>query len=70
MCPCVQKVQRLPLALMTLVVASPRVYTVHGVPLSVTGIAQVSEGRMSVSIRSDTATRLFKMISIIFCRKS
>ena len=40
-CPCVQKVQRLPLALMTLVVASPRVYTVHGVPLSVTGIAQV-----------------------------
>ena len=26
---------------MTLVVASPRVYTVHGVPLSVTGIAQV-----------------------------
>lgn len=40
-CPCVQTVQRLPLALMTLVVASPRVYTVHGVPLSVTGIAQV-----------------------------
>lgn len=40
-CPCVQKVQRLPLALMTLVVASPRVYTMHGVPLSVTGIAQV-----------------------------
>jgi len=40
-CPCVQKVQRLPLALMTLVVSSPRVYTVHGVPLSVTGIAQV-----------------------------
>ena len=40
-CPCVQKVQRLPLALMTLSVASPRVYTMHGVPLSVTGIAQV-----------------------------
>jgi len=40
-CPCVQKVQRLPLALMTLQVSSPRVYTVHGVPLSVTGIAQV-----------------------------
>jgi len=40
-CPCVQKVQRLPLALMTLVVSSPRVYTVHGVPLSVNGIAQV-----------------------------
>lgn len=41
-CPCVQKVQRLPLALMTLVVSTPRIYTVHGVPLSVTGIAQVS----------------------------
>lgn len=40
-CPCVQKIQRLPLALMTLSVNSPRVYTVHGVPLSVTGIAQV-----------------------------
>jgi len=40
-CPCVQKIQRLPLALMTLTVNSPRVYTVHGVPLSVTGIAQV-----------------------------
>lgn len=40
-CPCVQKVQRLPLALMTLAVSSPRVYTKHGVPLSVTGIAQV-----------------------------
>jgi len=40
-CPCVQKVQRLPLALMTLVVSTPRIYTMHGVPLSVTGIAQV-----------------------------
>lgn len=40
-CPCVQKVQRLPLALMTVVVSTPRIYTVHGVPLSVTGIAQV-----------------------------
>jgi len=40
-CPCVQKVQRLPLALMTLAVSSPRVYTKYGVPLSVTGIAQV-----------------------------
>jgi len=40
-CPCVQKIQRLPLALMTLPVNSPRVYTKHGVPLSVTGIAQV-----------------------------
>lgn len=41
MMPCIQKVQRIPLNLMTLQVSSPRVYTVHGVPLSVTGIAQV-----------------------------
>ncbi|XP_023331804.1 flotillin-1 [Eurytemora carolleeae] len=40
-CPCVQKIQRLSLNLMTLQVYTPRVYTVHGVPLSVTGIAQV-----------------------------
>ena len=39
--PCIQKVQRLPLCIMTLKVASPHVYTVQGVPLSVTGIAQV-----------------------------
>jgi len=39
--PCVQKVQRLPLNIMTLKVSSPKVYTVQGVPLSVTGIAQV-----------------------------
>ena len=39
--PCVQKVQRLPLNVMTLIVKSPNVYTMQGVPLSVTGIAQV-----------------------------
>jgi len=39
--PCVQKVQRLCLNVMTLIVSSPRVYTMQGVPLSVTGIAQV-----------------------------
>ncbi len=39
--PCVHKVQRLPLNIMTLKVSSPKVYTVQGVPLSVTGIAQV-----------------------------
>ena len=40
--PCIQKVQRLPLNIMTLNVYSPKVYTMQGVPLSVTGIAQVS----------------------------
>ena len=39
--PCIQKVQRLPLNIMTLKVSSPKVYTTQGVPLSVTGIAQV-----------------------------
>ncbi len=39
--PCLQKVQRLPLATMTLVVVSPRVYTSQGVAISVTGVAQV-----------------------------
>ena len=39
--PCVQKVQRISLNCMTIKVASPKVYTMHGVPLSVTGIAQV-----------------------------
>ena len=36
-----QKVQRISLNVMTLNVDSPRVYTLHGVPISVTGIAQV-----------------------------
>ena len=40
--PCIQKVQRLPLNIMTLNVRSNKVYTMQGVPLSVTGIAQVS----------------------------
>ena len=39
--PCLQKVQRLSLRIMTLTVYSPRVYTVQGVPISVHGIAQV-----------------------------
>ena len=34
--------QRLSLNVMTLKVTSPKVYTVQGVPLSVTGIAQVN----------------------------
>ena len=43
--PCVQKVQRLSLNIMTIKVASPTVYTMQGVPLSVTGIAQVSRSQ-------------------------
>ncbi len=40
-CPCVQLVQRIPLVTMTLKIDSPRVYTIQGVPISVTGVAQV-----------------------------
>ena len=36
-------VHRISLNTMTLNVESPRVYTRHGVPISVTGIAQVSK---------------------------
>ncbi|KAL9875149.1 flotillin-1 isoform X2 [Glossina fuscipes] len=39
--PCVQQVQRISLNTMTLQVESPCVYTSQGVPISVTGIAQV-----------------------------
>ena len=39
--PCIQRVQRIPLGIMTLVIESPRVYTSQGVPISVTGVAQV-----------------------------
>merc|ERR1719411_2141059 len=37
----VQTIQKLPLSTMTLVVQSPKVYTSQGVPISVTGVAQV-----------------------------
>ena len=39
--PCMQKVQRISLNIMTIKVSSPKVYTMQGVLLSVTGIAQV-----------------------------
>lgn len=39
--PIIQMVQRIPLNTITLEVISPRVYTQKGVPISVTGIAQV-----------------------------
>jgi uncharacterized membrane protein YqiK len=45
-------VQRLPLNIMTLKVASPTVYTMQGVPLSVTGIAQVTSRSESPFLRS------------------
>ena len=50
-CPCVQLVQRIPLSTMTLIIDSPRVYTSQGVPISVTGVAQV---RICVSCQGYT----------------
>ena len=41
-CPCIHKVQKLSLQTMTLIIESRRVYTAHGVPISVTGVAQVT----------------------------
>ncbi|XP_067830084.1 flotillin-1-like [Heptranchias perlo] len=39
--PCIQQIERISLSTLTLNVKSERVYTRHGVPISVTGIAQV-----------------------------
>ncbi|GCC38511.1 hypothetical protein chiPu_0017025 [Chiloscyllium punctatum] len=39
--PCVQQIERISLSTLTLNVKSEKVYTRHGVPISVTGIAQV-----------------------------
>ncbi len=41
-CPCLQTIQKIPLTTLTLKVVSNRVYTVYGVPISVTGVAQAS----------------------------
>jgi flotillin len=42
--PWLQKIQKLQLNTMTLVLKTEQVYTNRGVPLSMTGIAQVNEG--------------------------
>lgn len=55
--PCIQKVQRLPLNIMTLRVSSTKVYTMQGVPLSVTGIAQVQS--LGIHLESTAATTPF-----------
>ncbi len=39
--PCIHKIQKLSLSIMTLVLRTELVYTNLGVPLSITGIAQV-----------------------------
>jgi len=49
-CPCIQTIQRLPLSTITLVVQSPKVYTSQGVPISVTGVAQVKINGQNVEM--------------------
>uniref|UniRef100_A0A4W3HH30 Flotillin n=1 Tax=Callorhinchus milii TaxID=7868 RepID=A0A4W3HH30_CALMI len=39
--PCIQQIERISLSTLTLNVKSEKIYTRHGVPISVTGIAQV-----------------------------
>ena len=39
--PCIQTVQKLKLSTITLLTTTPKVYTQQGVPLSLTGVAQV-----------------------------
>ena len=41
MFPCIQTIQRISLNTITIVIQSPKVYTAQGVPISVTGVAQV-----------------------------
>ena len=63
-CPCIQKVQRIPLSTQTLIIESPRVYTSQGVPISVTGVAQVNIIIMS---RTLTLNRFYSfLISSLF----
>ena len=51
-CPCIHKVQKIALSTMTLIIESRRVYTAHGVPVSVTGVAQVTVTSLEASYRS------------------
>ena len=51
--PVIQRVQKISLNTMTLTIESPRVYTQQGVPISVTGVAQVKiQGQNSDMLRA------------------
>lgn len=51
--PFIQRVQRITLNTMTLTIESPKVYTLQGVPISVTGIAQVKiQGQNNEMLRA------------------
>ena len=57
---------RISLNTMTLNVESPRVYTRHGVPISVTGIAQVSRHECSRPLELPLCIILIKLLLIRF----
>eukprot|EP00127_Corallochytrium_limacisporum_P005688 Clim_evm67s210 gene=Clim_evmTU67s210 len=64
--PCVQRIQRLSLNVMTLNINSPRVYTQMGVPISVSGVAQVKiEGQYQDMLRSAIQQFLGKTVEEI-----
>ena len=64
-CPCIQMVQRIPLSTMTLIIESPRVYTSQGVPISVTGVAQVQRQRSCKRTGRTAAVRWWQRLHIL-----
>ena len=62
-CPCAQVLHRIPLSTMTLVVESPKVYSSHGVPISVTGVAQVKINSQNETMLR-TAAEIFAEMSL------
>ena len=62
-CPCAQVLHRIPLSTMTLVVDSPKVYSSQGVPISVTGVAQVKINSQNETMLR-TAAEIFAEMSL------
>uniref|UniRef100_A0A2K5H8U3 Flotillin n=1 Tax=Colobus angolensis palliatus TaxID=336983 RepID=A0A2K5H8U3_COLAP len=70
--PCIQQIQRISLNTLTLNVKSEKVYTRHGVPISVTGIAQVrlSEPFPQIAALSESFAdmhRVVRYLSHLMC---
>lgn len=63
--PVVERVDHLSLELMTIEVVTPNVYTLHGVPVTVDGVAQVKVGSDDVSIVTAAEQFLSKPVAEI-----
>lgn len=63
--PVLERVDNLSLELMTIEVVTPEVYTLHGVPVTVDGVAQVKVGSDEVSIVTSSEQFLSKSIEEI-----